>query len=304
MRRPSTLTDIEPHQQPDPSSNRRPKRRAATTQRRVQGIQSIELGGKILRTLARAREPLPLRDIAIETNMPKGQARRYLLSFARIDLVEQDRLTGFYQLGSLAIQLGLTAIAGLEVARCSLPILAELRRSVQETVVLAIWTENGPTVLHLEESRRPVTLNVRVGSALPLTRSAAGLVFCAFLDHDSVKSRLTQELDASNGGPSGELDRTLAEIRAHGLARVEGTLLSGVSAMGAPIFDHRGHLAAAIIVVGHSGILDTRWDGSVAVALRAAATRLSKRLGFAEGTSALVPRREATLSRLRKLKKS
>lgn len=252
--------------------------------RQVQGNQSIELGGVVLRALVHRREALPLRDISAESGLSKGKARRYLLSFTRIGLVEQDGDTGFYRLGPLAIQLGLAAVAGLDVARLSTPVLAELRRATQETVVLAIWSDNGPTVLRFEESRRPVTLNVRVGSSLPMLLSATGLVFGAYLDSEAVKARITDELaDKRAGAPTrAGLEAMLDDVRRRGLARVEGTLLSGVSALGAPVFDHRGQLAAALMVVGHQGIMDVSWHGPIAKSLAAAAAELSRRLGKPE----------------------
>jgi DNA-binding IclR family transcriptional regulator len=252
--------------------------------RQVQGNQSIELGGVVLRELVHAREALPLRDISAGSGISKGKARRYLLSFTRIGLVEQDADTGFYRLGPLAIQLGLAAVAGLDVARLSTPVLAELRRATQETVVLAIWTENGPTVLRFEESRRPITLNVRVGSSLPMTLSATGLLFGAFLDSEAAKARIADELGGRRPGVPARTayESMLEEVRRRGLARVEGTLLPGVSSVGAPVFDHRGRLAAALMVVGHQGIMDVTWQGPVAKAVAAAATELSRRLGQPE----------------------
>lgn len=249
--------------------------------RQVQGNQSIELGGVVLRALVHVREALPLRDISAGSGITKGKARRYLLSFTRIGLVEQDEDTGFYRLGPLAIQLGLSAIAGLDVARLSTPVLAELRRATHETAVLAIWTENGPTVLRFEESRRPITLNVRVGSSLPMTISATGLLFGAFLDSEVVKARVADELASRRPGTPtrAAYEGMLEEVRRRGLARVEGTLLPGVSSIGAPVYDHRGRLAAALMVVGHQGIMDTSWQGLVAKAVAAAAEELSRRLG-------------------------
>jgi DNA-binding IclR family transcriptional regulator len=276
-------TDEVARRDPAPATQRRTRRGAPGEERRlVQGIQSVELGGDILRALIDARDAVPLRDIASASGISKGKARRYLLSFTRIGLVEQDEATGYYRLGQLAIQLGLAALASLDVERLSLPILADLRRTAQETVVLAIWAESGPTVLKFEESRRPVTLNVRVGSVLPMTRSATGLIFGTFLDTDSVKTLVADELAIEKPGGrerSAAFEAMLDEVRLRRLSRVEGSLLPGVSALGAPVFDHRGMLAAAIMVVGHNGIMDTSWTGPVATALAAAAAELSERLG-------------------------
>jgi len=53
--------------------------------------------------------------------------------------------------------------------------------------------QKGPVVFALEESSRPVFMNVRVGSILPLLTSATGRVFAAFLPEAAVHDLLAME---------------------------------------------------------------------------------------------------------------
>ena len=253
----------------------------------VRGIQSIELGGSVLKALIDVRgTALPLRDVAQAAGMSASKARRYLLSFARIGLVSQDAAGGYYELGPLAIRLGLAAIAAMTVDRVAPPIIRDLRRRLQETTVLTIWSDNGPIVLQVEDSQRPVTLTAPIGSTLPMTGSATGLLFGAYFDAEATAPRIALELsakvhDAGARQARRDYDLRLDEVRLHGMARVEGELLSGVSALAAPVFDHSGSLVAGIGVLGHRGILDTRWDGIACTELKRAAALLSERCGYA-----------------------
>ncbi|WP_186409176.1 helix-turn-helix domain-containing protein, partial [Candidatus Accumulibacter aalborgensis] len=52
---------------------------AAPKQR--QGIQSIEVGTRLLRALAAHGRPMMLRDVARNAGMPAAKAHRYLVSF-------------------------------------------------------------------------------------------------------------------------------------------------------------------------------------------------------------------------------
>ena len=255
----------------------------------VRGIQSIELGGSLLRALLDVRDDsLPLRDVAQAAGMSASNARRYLLSFARIGLVSQDPASGHYELGPLAIRLGLAAIARTTVDRVAPPIVRELRRRLQETVVLAIWSDNGPTVLQVDDSQHEVTLNARIGSTLAMTRSATGLIFGAYFDTEATEPRITVELSANATGaaPSEarrDYEERLEEVRRHGIARIEGRHIAGVSALAAPVFDHSGSLVAALGVIGHRGILDVTWDGIACSELKRSAALLSERCGYAPG---------------------
>jgi DNA-binding IclR family transcriptional regulator len=71
----------------------------------------------------------------------------------------------------------------------------------------------------------------------------------------------------------------LIEVRRHGLGRAEGAVVAGVSALSAPVFDHRGAMVLALTAIGPSAAFDARWTGHVAAVLREAASTVSARLG-------------------------
>jgi DNA-binding IclR family transcriptional regulator len=75
------------------------------------GIQSIEVGGRLLRALARVGEPMMLRDLAREAGMTPAKAHPYLVSFSRLGLVERNDIAGRYEVGALALELGLCQLA-------------------------------------------------------------------------------------------------------------------------------------------------------------------------------------------------
>ena len=112
-----------------------------------QGIQSIEVGARILQALTQASRPQMLKDLAAAADMPAAKAHRYLVSFARMGLVEQQADTGLYDLGSFALALGLGALARLEPVTVAAPALAELREETGQTVALAVWANRGPTIV-------------------------------------------------------------------------------------------------------------------------------------------------------------
>ena len=85
--------------------------------KKSRGIQSIEVGGELLRALARSGEPMMLRDLAREAGMAPAKAHPYLVSFSRIGLIEQAQTTGRYEIGALALELGLVNLRRLSPVR-------------------------------------------------------------------------------------------------------------------------------------------------------------------------------------------
>ncbi|HUF20217.1 MAG TPA: IclR family transcriptional regulator [Burkholderiales bacterium] len=263
----------------------------ATTKDSRQGIQSVEMAGKVLQALVARGQPMMLRDLAAAAGMAPAKAHRYLVSLIRMGLAEQIAETGQYDLGGFALRLGLASLSRLDAVRLAAPVLAELRDATDETAALAVWGNYGATVVRWEEARRPVTVNLRVGGVLPLLTSATGRVFLAWLPESQTRTLVREELKAAARSRQPAGPRTAAQaaqlgedIRTRGVSRVDGELIPGVAAFSAPVFDANGRLALALTVLGHAGHFDTRWSGSVAGPLTAAAHALSLRLGSGSGS--------------------
>ncbi len=249
------------------------------------GIQSVEVAASILESMARAPGPVQLKDLADSVGMAPAKAHRYLVSLSRSGLVEQEASSGRYGIGPLALTLGLAALGQIDVVRLASEALPDLRDRIGETSVLAIWGDRGPTVIRFEESRHPVTINVRVGSDVPVLLTALGKALAAYPPFDGIDELVDAErLELVHGGAAewtpAHVNRALAEVRARGVARVDGDLLPGVAALAAPVRDRQGRAAAAIGAIGRAAAFDSDWDGPVATALKEVAARLSARLGF------------------------
>ena len=240
------------------------------------GIQSVEVAAKILAAFVEAGRPVPLKELARLAKLHPGKAHRYLVSLTRTELVTQDENSGHYGIGPMAIALGLAGIRTVDVVRTSTALLPALRDEINETVLLAIWSPQGPVVFTFEESSRPVSMNIRVGSILPVLTTASGRVFAAFMPREDVQSLIDAELVRS---PRMAYRAILDAVRQQGLSAVEGTLVPGVNAVSVPIFDHKNRIAGVIGALGRSEELDVNLEGKVAKALLKTAAEISRRLG-------------------------
>lgn len=241
------------------------------------GVQSVEIGLRVLAVLAQEHQPLMLRDIARAMDMPAAKVHRYLVSLSREGMVEQEGSGGRYGLGPLALAVGLAALHQLDVVKIGAAAVADLRDRTDQTAMLAIWGAAGPTIVRWEECRRPVAINVRVGSALSLLDSATGLVFAAFLPRHLTEEKLAEELREHNRA---EVDKTLAEVRSRGMAIARGNQLASINAASAPVFDHTQNIVAALTILGPERRFKLSANSTEVQALRAAAREVSQRLGY------------------------
>ena len=255
------------------------------------GIQSIEVGGQLLKALVHHGRPMALKDLAREADMAPAKAHPYMVSFGRLGLIEQDRSNGHYQLGPLALQLGLISLQQANPVHVATPLVNELAQEIGQTVALAVWGARGATIVRVAEAPSPVHVNMRHGTVFSLTSTASGRIFGAYLAPDVVKKMLEEErrrggADPEPGMPPApavmpwkDFEPGLAQVRERGLARSEGEVIPGINAMSAPVFDHTGAIVLALTVIGPAGVLDTAWNGPVADALRRCAQEATQRLG-------------------------
>ena len=259
------------------------------------GIQSIEVGGRLLLALAHHGQPLALKDLAAAADMTAGKAHPYLVSFIKLGLVERETEGGRYGLGPLALQMGLIGLQQYDPVRLATERIDELARATGHTVAIAVWGHRGPTLVRIAEAPSPVHVSMRHGTVMSIPDTASGRLFAAFGPADAVREALDNEARlapagmvarparARTGGRFGlgaAFDREIERVRADGIAGIDGVALPGISAMAAPVFDARGQLVLSLTAIGPSATFDSAVDGAVARVLGPAARALSTRLGW------------------------
>ncbi|MGE0098785.1 MAG: IclR family transcriptional regulator [Hydrogenophaga sp.] len=262
------------------------------------GIQSVEVGFELLNALSQAPGALMLRDLAAAAGMSAAKAHRYLVSFQRMGLVVQDPLSTRYDLGPAALRLGLASLARIDAVRLARERIESLLAQTGHTLAIAVWGNQGPTMVHWVEAPQSVPVTLRLGDVMPLLTSATGRCFAAFMgqnerDVQRIEPMVRDELAhlknlPRSGLPLVDVPRSQAEVQAvleetrqRGVARVVHSLLPGVGGFCAPVFDAQGRLALGLVVLGSVATLDTEWDGPPATALLRCARQLSADLGHA-----------------------
>ncbi len=248
-------------------------------ERTSRGIQSVEVGGQLLLALAHHGRPMPLKDLAREAGMAPAKAHPYLVSFGKLGLIEQEPATGRYGLGPLAMQLGLISLQQYDPVRLATPLIEELALQIGHTVAIAVWGDRGPTIVRVAEAPSPVHVSMRHGTVMSVRGTASGWLFAAHRPRAAVQAVLAHEPPGSPAVDGAAFEARLAEVRQHGLSRAVNLSVPGVSAMAAPVFDGTGAMVLSLTAIGPTEAFDSRWNGSVAAALKRQARELSQRLG-------------------------
>ena len=247
-------------------------------------IQSVEAGFRLIRCLDEATGAMTLKELSARAGMTASKAHLYLVSFRRVGLVQQKADSGRYTLGPYALQLGLSALRKLDVARLSREPLRQLSEETGESCYLAVWGNRGPCIVQSVNGPRPLPMSLQVGYVLPTVSSATGRTFLSYLPRSLTAAVVKAERAEANvpGGDYSEaaLARIVEETRARSLSRTDSLLNIGFTALSAPIFAHDGSLAAAITVIGPSTGIDASLTGRGAKRLLTAAKALSTEMGW------------------------
>jgi DNA-binding IclR family transcriptional regulator len=258
-----------------------------------QGIQSLEIGTRVLRAVQLARHPLALKDIARESALSPSQAHRYLTSWIRTGFVEQHPASGNYFLGDQAMALGLAALHRHDTLEKASAQLAWLAEKLGETSLMTVWCTEGPICVRWLRGRSLLGTDAGLGTVFPVAGSAAGLAFAAYLSPALTLPLLTKQAalarqDAmagvkANVGKKAIAANTLREhtrllnanresVSEHGYALARGHFVSGLSAMSAPVFDPQGEVVATIDIIVRDTNLATLQSHYADVLVQAART--------------------------------
>lgn len=247
--------------------------------KRRKSIQSVETGVRVMEALIQARGSLPLREIAALSGMSRSQSHRYLLSYVNTGLVRQDPLSGFYSLGPMALRIGMAALSRLDHVQEASQRLRTLVDEFSYTGLLTIWGDFGPTVVRWIDGEQAIVTSLNIGSVLPLLTSSAGMVFLAFQAPSKSRRLLEAERARRDDISEAELEKRIALVRAAGYATTDGSVIPGLAAITAPVFDLQGWPAAALGIISRSsdtGFLTQRNIDAVC----AAASEISQSLGW------------------------
>jgi DNA-binding IclR family transcriptional regulator len=225
-----------------------------SVKRKRAGIQSVEIGMRVLDSLASLGDARPLAAIVRACGLSPSQTHRYLASLTESGMVKQNA-NGDYDLGPAALKLGLNALARIDVYQVADEKLTAFCASSGATVLVAALGPVGPTIVRWHMGRPPIVTSLAVGSVLSILHSATGQIFLAYGSQQEVEPLIDAELERSPSMQRDDVQRIVDKVRSAGTADVGGTLIPGLNAKAYPILDLQGHaiLCATLVTTTRLG---------------------------------------------------
>jgi DNA-binding IclR family transcriptional regulator len=140
-----------------------------------------------------------------------------------------------------------------------------------------VWSNRGPTVVHWQRGPTPFVTNLALGSVLPVSRSATGAIFVAFLP-DTVTAEALSAESRREPIDRAAFGKVVDRARKTRLAFVDNAVIPGLSAVSSPVLQWNGEAAATVTLIGPDPEL-AKASHPAAGVLRKLCDRLSKDFG-------------------------
>lgn len=215
-------------------------------------MKSVEKTFAVLEAFGESPFPLSLAEIARLSGLDKSAAQRICHTLLVLRYLERDPVSGKLVPGKQVLDRSYDYLRHNPLVERAVPILIELRKSVQERVDLSLF--DGGTVIfaHRLQSKREFFTATLVGRRIPSAVSSGGRACLAHLPNVDVRRFLTDP-SLKKFCPKTTMDleqnfEHVMEARRSGHALAVEEMALGEIAIGAPIVNAGGYPVGAISV--------------------------------------------------------
>jgi DNA-binding IclR family transcriptional regulator len=248
-------------------------------------VQVLDRTIAVLQCVADSDIDVAASDIARQLRLHKSTVHRLLVVLEHYRLIKKGP-QGAYRLGTRLIELGDCAAARLKLGERAEPFLRDLASQTGEGAHVTILSGTEMLSVAHVEGRWNLHSLTRAGQRTLIHCTAAGKAVLAFMPEEACDEliarlpldRYTRRTIVKPSAMKIELMR----VRDAGFAIDDEEFEEGLRCVGAPIFDHRGHVVGSLSMAAPVFRLRKERLPQVARLVMAAAQGLSAELGYQE----------------------
>lgn len=245
-------------------------------------VKSAKRVLEIFELLANYPEGLTIKEISEQLHLPQSSVFNVVKTLASEGYLSQDDRKN-YKLGAKLIHIGRSAMDSLDLTRVGTPYLKHLMSYVQETVFMAVLSQEELFYIAKIDNNRSIRTTAQTGFRRPLYCTGLGKAFLAFLPSEKRSSILdkTEFLPITDKTITvrSELEEQLEVFKNQGYSIDDEENEEGLYCLAAPIFGAGNELMAAISVAGPKERMLTR-KGDIASRLLKTAREISNSIGY------------------------
>ncbi len=248
---------------------------------------------ELLTHFSPSRSEIGLAEFVRVTGRDKATLHRHLTELEENGFLEQHPTTRAYRLGPAFLRLAAVREAAFPFRALVRPIVMELADAVGELAHASLLQGDAlSSVFHADPQLHGTQVHFDPSEILPLHATSSGVAVLAFADDDLRARVLSRPLPPFTNRTITDpetLRQLVAQTRADGLSRLEGSFDSEVTSQGAPLFGEGDRVVGALsVAVPALRATPDRMD-DIARRLRVAAQEASRSLGARAADLAALP---------------
>lgn len=245
-------------------------------------VQPVLKALKVLAHVAEKGHEVTLTEVALELDLPKTTAFRYLQTLAVTGFLRHDAARDRYGVGLKFHALASADTSLRRLRALAQPLMTDLGRAFNETINLGILADGYVVYIDMVEADRALRMQARIGARHPLHSTALGKAILAFLPETESRVLLEgslRERTFKTVTDRAVLRRQIDEVRRRGYAVECGENEDGSMCIGVPILDDEGLPLAAMSLSAPERRMTPQITGEAISALCRSAREISSRLG-------------------------
>lgn len=257
-------------------------------------VPPVSRAFKLLRAIASGDSVANMSETARTLDLSRTTLIRLIATLEAEQMIERRADGTGYKLGLGLAGLAGQALVSSDIVQVGDPIIGALAEHLGLSAHIGV--RDGRDVLYVARRTPNVHLvsNVGIGSRLPAHATTLGRIILAFTPRDEVVRLFhgvrLKAATAKTPATLAALQRQINADSAAGIAWSDSNFEIGISSAAAPAFDRSGIVVGAINVTGPAASFAVSRRLSIETAVRDAAMRLSRGLGF------VAPTRNASLA--------
>lgn len=263
----------------------------------VASVQTIGRAALVLKALSEgSSEGMRLSDVAAAIGLGKATVLRLLRALIEVGYVETDELGKRYRLGYCLFNLG-SAARRFHIIELARPGLARLAEATDDTIFLSLREGDQAHCVDRQTGAYPIrTLTLSVGDRRPLGVGAGSLALLAFEPEAEIERIIAANRDARRPFAAFGDDALRAMVsaaRTNGYALNAGNIVSAMNAVGVPVMDQHGRVAAALSIAAITERVAPPRLAELVALLQAEAAALGMMIGVRRNRTATTPEETA-----------
>ena len=239
-------------------------------------VQSIDRAFDIIELLSQELRGVAMTEIGRRLNLNKSTVHRLLSSLRERGYIEKDTETGNYKLGLGFVELASLYLNNLELKIEASPLLNQLTRKTGQTAFLATMDETEIVYIDKVETYNSLRRYTIIGKRLPVHATSLGKAMLSGMSDKEIEELYPdKKLTILTKKTIPTFDTLMAEvrqIRSRGWSIDDEENEKNTRCVGAPIFDYRGHVIAAVSLAWDIKIHpEISWDDYAKVISKCAA---------------------------------